>query len=259
MSPAMMKSPMVRLCRTICVLLIPAFLLSTLPPSTAHAEDDWLFAPYLRADLGYSITVDDRAEFDDPVERDSIEMTSYKGSRYQIGAGLKLTDYLRTDITVSYGNRLSAADDYRDADGIPNKSGNKLNDGAFETSSWTTMVNVYVDPLSIAGVDLGAFSPYVQGGIGLARNKTEKMFFVNDNDSYTTGDTHNDLAWQIGAGVGYAISDQWTLDMSYRFLDMGEARGGDKFINSVGTVTGVEPARFDLRAHEFMIGLQYQF
>ncbi|HBN47829.1 MAG TPA: hypothetical protein DD465_01175, partial [Thalassospira sp.] len=102
-----------------------------MPPSTAHAEDDWLFAPYLRADLGSSITVDDRAEFDDPGERDSIEMTSYKGSRYQIGAGLKLTDYLRTDITVSYGNRLSAADDYRDADGIPNKPNNKLNDGAF--------------------------------------------------------------------------------------------------------------------------------
>jgi opacity protein-like surface antigen len=120
------------------------------------------------------------------------------------------------------------------------------------------MVNVYVDPLSIAGVDLGAFSPYVQGGIGWARNKTEKMFFAAPNGSYTTGDTHNDLAWQIGAGVGYVISDQWTLDMSYRFLDMGEARGGDKFINGA-TVTSVEAARFDLRAHEFMIGLQYQF
>jgi hypothetical protein len=72
----MMKSPMVRLCRTICVLLIPAFLLSTLPPSTAHAEDDWLFAPYLRADLGSSITVDDRAEFDDPGERDSVRGSS---------------------------------------------------------------------------------------------------------------------------------------------------------------------------------------
>ncbi|MEQ8390244.1 MAG: outer membrane beta-barrel protein [Thalassospira sp.] len=259
MSPAMLKSLTARLCCTICVLLIPAFLFSPLLPSTAQAEDDWLFAPYLRADLGYSSAVNDKAEFLDPVERDSIEMTSHKGARYQVGAGLTLTDYLRTDITVSYGSRLSAADDYRDADGTPNKPGNKLNSGALETSNWTTMMNVYVDLLSIAGVDLGAFSPYVQGGVGLARNKTEKMFFVNDNASYTTGDTQNDLAWQIGAGVGYAISDNWTLDMSYRFLDMGEARGGDKFINSVGTVTSVEAARFDLRAHEFMVGLQYRF
>ena len=79
MSPAMMKSSTVRLCCAICVLLIPAFLFSPLLPSTAHAEDDWLFAPYLRADLGYSIMVDDKAEFDDPIERDSIEMTSHKG------------------------------------------------------------------------------------------------------------------------------------------------------------------------------------
>jgi opacity protein-like surface antigen len=227
--------------------------------AAAHAQDEWQFAPYLRADLGYSSAVNDKADFFDGSHRDSIEITSHKGARFQVGAGLTLTDYLRTDITVSYGSRLSAADDYRDVDGIPNKTNNKLNSGALETSNWTTMMNVYVDPLSFAGVDLGAFSPYVQGGVGLAQNKTEKMFYVNDNGSYTTGDTHNDLAWQIGAGVGYAISDQWTLDMSYRFLDMGEARGGDKFIDSVGTVTGVEPARFDLRAHEFMIGLQYQF
>ncbi|NIZ00473.1 outer membrane protein [Thalassospira lucentensis] len=226
--------------------------------TTASAEE-WLLAPYLRADLGYSHALDDKAEFLDPVQTDSVEISDHKGVRYQIGAGLALTDYLRTDITVSYGSRLTTADDYRDADGIANKPGNKLNSGALESSNWTTMMNVYVDPLSFAGVDLGAFSTYVQGGVGWARNKTERMIFVNDNSSYTSGDTHNDLAWQIGAGVGYAISDHWTLDMSYRFLDMGEARGGDKFTTSAGTEFGVEPARFDLRAHEFMVGLQYQF
>lgn len=223
--------------------------------STASAEE-WLLTPYLRADAGYSMTIDDRDDFYDSAERDSVELTSYKGQRYQIGAGLKLTDYLRTDITVSYGSRLSAADDYRDADGTPNKPGNKLNEGAFETSNWTTMMNVYVDPLSIAGVDVGAFSPYLQGGIGWARNKTEKLFFPNS--SFIPGDTHNDLAWQIGAGVGYAISDNWKLDLSYRYLDMGEARGGNTFINGATTLD-IEATRFDLRAHEVMLGLQYQF
>lgn len=224
--------------------------------SNSATAEEWLLTPYLRADLGYSMTIDDKDDFFDSAERDTVELTSYKGQRYQIGAGLNLTDYLRTDITVSYGARLSAADDYRDADGIANKTANKLNDGAFETSNWSTMMNVYVDPLSIAGVDVGAFSPYLQGGIGWARNKTEKLFFPDS--TFIRGDTHNDLAWQIGAGVGYAISDQWTLDLSYRYLDMGEVRGGDTYINGA-TATKVEATRFDLRAHEIMIGLQYQF
>ncbi|WP_288349154.1 outer membrane protein [uncultured Thalassospira sp.] len=222
---------------------------------TASAEE-WQLSPYLRADLGYSMTIDDRDDFFDSAERDSVELARYKGQRYQIGAGLNLTDYLRTDITVSYGAQLSAAEDYRDADGIPNKAVNKLNDGAFETSNWTTMMNVYVDPLSIAGVDVGAFSPYLQGGIGWARNKTEKLFFPDS--TFIRGDTHNDIAWQIGAGVGYAISDHWKLDLSYRYLDMGEVRGGDTYINGA-TATKLEATRFDLRAHEILIGLQYQF
>lgn len=222
-------------------------------PATA---EEWLLTPYLRADLGYSMTIDDRDDFFDSVERDSVELTSYKGQRYQIGAGLNLTNYLRTDITVSYGARLSAADDYRDADGTPNKPANQLNSGAFETSNWTTMMNVYVDPLSISGVDVGAFSPYLQGGIGWARNKTEKLFFAGS--TFIPGDTHNDLAWQIGAGVGYAISDHWKLDLSYRYLDMGEARGSDTYIDGAN-ITEIEATRFDLRAHEIMIGLQYQF
>ncbi len=224
--------------------------------SSSATAEEWLLTPYLRADLGYSMTIDDQDDFFDSAERDSVELTSYKGQRYQIGAGLNLTDYLRTDITVSYGARLSAADDYRDADGTPNKPANQLNSGAFETSNWTTMMNVYVDPLSIAGANVGAFSPYLQGGIGWARNKTENLFFPDS--TFIRGDTHNDLAWQIGAGVGYAISDHWTLDLSYRYLDMGEVRGGDTYINGA-TATKVEATRFDLRAHEIMIGLQYQF
>ncbi|MBP3125199.1 outer membrane beta-barrel protein [Thalassospira sp. ER-Se-21-Dark] len=232
-----------------------AALVMTAVSVPAQAEE-WLLTPYLRADLGYSSTINDKVRFFDSAGTASFEMTSHKGTRYQIGAGLKLTDYLRTDITVSHGARLSAADDYRDPDGIADKPVNMMNDGALETSNWTTMMNVYVDPLSLAGIGSGAFSPYVQGGIGWARNKTEKMFFANN--SFIIGDTHNDLAWQIGAGVGYAISDHWTLDLSYRFLDMGEARGGDTYISGA-TKTKLEAPRFDLRAHEFMVGLQYQF
>ncbi|PKR56689.1 outer membrane protein [Thalassospira lohafexi] len=227
--------------------------------SVAHAQDGWLFAPYLRADLGYSSTVDDDGDLLDNVpERDTLDMSPDDGARYQIGAGLKLNDYLRTDITLSYRDNLTEVGAYYDSDGLV-KAANRLNGDAFKASNWSTMLNLYVDPLSAAGFDTGGFSPYLQGGIGWARNKTDDLVFGADG-TRVSGETHNDLAWQVGAGVNYAITSQWKLDLSYRFIDMGEARSTSTAVETNGNHIALErEARFDLQAHEVMIGLQYQF
>lgn len=228
--------------------------------STAFAEG-WLLTPYLRADLGYSSTVDDNGDLIDASgtpERDTLDMSPNDGARYQIGAGLLLNSYLRTDITVSYRNNLTEAGGYFDPNGAVDPS-NRLNGGAYEASNWSTMMNLYVDPLRAAGYDTGAFSPYLQGGIGWARNKTDDLVFAA-NGVRSFGETHNDLAWQIGAGVNYAISDRWKLDLSYRFIDMGEARGSKLVQRANGTQFDItREARFDLQAHEVLLGLQYQF
>ena len=225
--------------------------------SSATAEE-WLLTPYLRADLGYSSTVDDDGDLlDTKPSRDTVDMSPNDGARYQIGAGLSLNSYLRTDITVSYRNNLTEAGAYFDADGRV-KSVNRLNGGSYKASNWSTMLNLYVDPLRAAGYDTGKFSPYLQGGIGWARNKTDDLVFAMTEKQL--GATHNDLAWQIGAGLNYAITDQWKIDVSYRFIDMGEARGSKTFQRASGTLGEVpREARFDLQAHEVMLGLQYQF
>lgn len=44
--------------QTVLATVVAALSLTGLN-SAAHAQDGWLFAPYLRADLGYSSTVDD--------------------------------------------------------------------------------------------------------------------------------------------------------------------------------------------------------
>ncbi|WP_417803322.1 outer membrane protein [Thalassospira lucentensis] len=225
--------------------------------ATATAEE-WQLTPYLRADLGYSSTVDDDGDLlDTRPERDTLDMSPNDSARYQIGAGLSLNSYLRTDITVSYRNNLTEAGGYFDPDGAVDPA-NRLNGGAHKTSNWSTMLNLYVDPFRAAGYDTGKFSPYLQGGIGWARNKTDNLVFAAGTRVF--GDTHNDLAWQIGAGLNYAITDQWKIDVSYRFIDMGEARGSKTFRRPNGTLREMKrEARFDLQAHEVLLGLQYQF
>lgn len=185
-------------------------------------------------------------------------MSPDEGARYQIGAGLKLNDYLRTDITLSYRDSLTEVGAYYDSNGAVDPA-NRLNGDAFKASNWSTMLNLYVDPLRAAGINTGAFSPYLQGGIGWARNKTDDLVF-SANGTRVSGDTHNDLAWQVGAGVNYAITNQWKLDLSYRFIDMGEARSKSYAVQTSGNQIALErEARFDLQAHEVLLGLQYQF
>ena len=245
--------------RTACAVFVLSLVIAPLSFTEVRAESGWRFSPYLRADLGYSITVDDDADLiDTGPERDTTDMAAKKGARIQVGAGLQLNSYLRTDITLSYRDGLAEAEAYMDSDGIPNKPSNELEDGGYETSNLTVLLNVYVDPLTAAGIDTGGFSPYLQGGIGWARNETEDLTFVGGTT--VEGAIHNDLAWQVGGGIAYAFTDAWAVDLSYRFISMGEAHSSRSVVSGAGTPFEVpRETRFDLMAHEVLLGVRYRF
>ena len=222
--------------------------------SVAHAQDGWLFAPYLRADLGYSSTVDDDADSNDD-GASALNIVADQSARYQIGAGMELTPYLRSDITVSYRGDMAEADTFHSFDDGDNYPAAK---GSFKTSNVTAMLNVYIDPLTASGVNTGRFSPYLQGGIGWAHNRTKFVNLSTINTNISGGE-NNDLAWQVGAGLNYSLTDQWKIDVSYRYISMGEAHGGSTYQNGGTSSAFDRDPRFDLQAHEVLLGLQYQF
>jgi len=233
--------------------LVILFLSSALLVTEAQAQDGWQFAPYLRVDGGISNTVDNNGTIiDGGANIYTIDVLPHTGGRVQAGFGAKLSEFLRTDVTLSYRDNLASTDTVTLASGtvFPTSLGNH------NTSNTTTLLNVYVDPFAVFGMDTGAFSPYVQGGIGWARNTTKNMKF---SSATIDGATHDNFAWQIGAGLNYTLSDHWKIDLSYRYLDMGQARGSKDFINGVTPATLKQETRFDLQSHEVMFGLQYQF
>lgn len=107
-----------------------------------------------------------------------------------------------------------------------------LSDDIFDddVSLLTVMANAYYD------FDTGTeIRPYIMGGAGLAH--ADMSWASNSDDVF---------AWQVGAGVGFKVADQTTLDIGYRYLkpnkiDIGE---GDE-------------ARWAV--HNIMVGLRYQF
>jgi len=87
--------------------------------------------------------------------------------------------------------------------------------------------------------------PYVGGGIGLGR----AQFITPEYKK-----THNDFAYNLGAGVAYNFNDNLAFDLGYRYvryLDYSDAH--------TNSVSGDGKATFKSQAHEILAGLRYNF
>lgn len=73
-----------------------------------------------------------------------------------------------------------------------------------ETSILSVLVNGYFD-----FENDGPITPYVSAGLGFA-NVDIEVAGASDDDSV--------IAYQVGAGVGYALNEQLTLDAKYRYF-----------------------------------------
>jgi opacity protein-like surface antigen len=119
--------------------------------------------------------------------------------------------------------------------------------------SYTMMFNLYKD--------LGQFgrvTPYVGAGIGAAYNMVDETYFTGNYNLVNRIEGHNDLsfAWSLMAGIGYQLTDRATLDIGYRYLDLGSAESGR--VDSAGFVNPKIKID-DISEHEIKIGLRYAF
>ena len=98
------------------------------------------------------------------------------------------------------------------------------------------MANAYFDYLTCT-----PWTPYVGAGMGVSYLKVDDGYYAKS--VYTLG-------WQVMGGVTYDINSHWTLDLGYRYADLGRVRGhfGEDFVNKVYA-----------RDHEIMFGARYEF
>lgn len=122
----------------------------------------------------------------------------------------------------------------------------------FESS--TFMVNGYLDFKSMMGL-----TPYVGAGIGVAHNVLSKHVLTTFNpdtglettERFAGGDNFS-FAWALMAGVGYQMSSNFTLDLGYRYVSLGDVK-----TRSYDTGTGLDLE--SLGAHEMRFGVRYNF
>jgi len=117
--------------------------------------------------------------------------------------------------------------------------------------SQTLMLNLFYDFQNTT-----AFTPFVMLGAGLAVHKTENTVEpIGLVPDYTGRDvTQTEFAWTAGLGMAYTFTENCVIDLTYRYIDMGEARyeNYSPGYDEANTVA-------DMHAQEFLIGLRYKF
>lgn len=99
-------------------------------------------------------------------------------------------------------------------------------------------------------------SLYGSAGLGLARLKSSG-WQGNESRQYES-QTQTNLAWALGAGVTYDVTDQLAFDLGYRYVDMGDTESG---WNSFGNARGLqdEKMKANLVSSEFVLGARWSF
>jgi len=208
-------------------LLAPAVQAADLPiggPSP-YAVNEFVSNWYLRGDVGY--------QFSASSDSGGPPLTSSSYSDRPVldfGVGYR-EGWVRGDLTVSWfepqftgSTALSSPDVSAKFDVI------------------ATLANVYVDLGTWYGI-----TPYVGGGIGFSWFHPSG-FNANTLPNPVRGDTL-DFSWDVTTGFSYAVSRQFLIDTSYRYLHAGTPK------SNLGGFGTLDYGSMD--AHELKTGFRY--
>ncbi|WP_081794177.1 outer membrane protein [Pseudomonas sp. RIT288] len=97
---------------------------------------------------------------------------------------------------------------------------------------------------------------YGSAGLGLAQLES-KGWQGNESRQYGSA-TQTNLAWSLGAGVAYDVTDHLALDLGYRYVDMGDTESGwNNFPNARGLQD--EKMKANLVSSEILLGARWAF
>lgn len=137
--------------------------------------------------------------------------------------------------------------------------GTSLNGDRFEArgslDSYNVLANVFYE------TEYGGFHPYLGGGVGVAVLKAHRarltalrtnQALALANEVMLSKDTEAVLAWQVGGGVAYPLTQRLTATVDYRYL----AAADDPEFDFAG---GPGRLRAAIATHNVMVALRFRF
>ncbi len=139
-----------------------------------------------------------------------------------LGFGYDTGHWFRFDITGEYRGKavFQAQDSYPGGPGFTAGT----NEWTADIESWVGLANAYID--------FGTWhcvTPYVGGGVGFASISVLGLKDVNVPQlgvAFGKDNTETNFAWAVYAGLAYKVTPGLTIDLTYRFTDIGDASSG---------------------------------
>ena len=134
-------------------------------------------------------------------------------------------------------------------------------------SSVSGMLAVFADLAALGAPKAGPFAPFVGAGIGVVHTRIGKtaMTFPATTTTVPGGD-RTGLAWMATAGVAVELEERVTLDLAWRYTDLGEVRtprGPGRVVWRDGSreplPLDLAPTKARLKGHGIRLSLRYAF
>ena len=200
---------------TLCCIIAVFFTIQ------AYSAD----GPYLSANLGLAALSDSDAT-DSTAPGETIELSYDTGWTLGAAVGYRFNN-LRVEGELSYQKN--------DLDQV-SAMGVSL-DGTGDASGTALLVNGYY-----VFANESAFTPYIRVGQGNAKVEAND-YAVNGVDIGSEDDSG--FAYQAGVGVGYAVNENVTIDIKYRYFATVDAE--------------FDTAEVEIASHNFLVGVRYNF
>jgi opacity protein-like surface antigen len=225
------------------------------PPPVVEDFGGW----YLRGDIGFSNQHVSRLNnVLDAGNTTSVQSLGFNTAGiFGLGVGYRVNNWFRADVTGEYRGNSQ----FFGTDAITYPGGVGTDTYHATKSEWVVLANAYVD--------LGTWwcmTPFIGAGVGTARvgisNFTDQGI-ANNGGGALPGLAFGDntakwnLAWALHAGVAYKVTPNFTVELAYRYLDMGDGLTGD-LRTFDGTNNIVNPTTFKgITSHDLKIGVRW--
>lgn len=190
--------------------------------------------------LAFSATEDSAAESFAFGSENKTSFASGVAVGYDFSAVSKVPVRLELDYTVRANVDNVSKADFKDYGQLANHTKVQLQ---------TLMVNAYYD------IDTHtAWTPYVSAGAGLSHLNLDQYIQSSEGAGDSRSHSLDTFAWSVGLGVAYAINTNWTVDLSYKYLDAGDITATQTDADGASS-----KAKVDVTTQDVLFGVRYTF
>ncbi|MBY0532564.1 MAG: outer membrane beta-barrel protein [Xanthobacteraceae bacterium] len=179
------------------------------------------------------------------------------GMLWGLGVGYKWNSWMRFDVTGEYRGETG----FHGLDTWFDGANARFNNYTGKKSEWLFMLNAYADLGTWGGV-----TPFVGAGIGFSRIGIHSLRDMGVGPapalqptlSYADSAYTWNIAYALHAGLAYEVSKNFTVELAYRYVYLGDGKSGTLIAyDGSGTTPPMEFRGID--SHDLKIGVRYLF